>query len=707
MASTRKPLANWSFSTCHDLRLRLSSQVNLHPSENAIFRYLEMAQMAFCRLQDNPSRRLRGPLVSAQGQVARRKCGTHGLSSIDVTSQLDHDHFTCLDPPLTPEEDALLNEALDAASSRGDADPLTDFFLSRVDAVAPGTVTDCYGIIHDEDDAEPHFEVLMKAGRRGLDLEGYSRALGVPAQQIIHPHRGGKGFWDQRLRYLIHAGTYGKHRYPPSKVHTARGRDYVEIAEENKLDWGDADVYAAINAVVGTDQKTKRDHIRRAQAVIINRGLTREEVMADDDLRILYQASSSAAAEIDNTLAKTALMRQLVTRQLIDDGDIRMVTVFFQGESGSGKTGRVAWTLIRVLKGLLGWHVHEGSLEHPFDGYGGEEILLLDEYRPENKGGRGMSFPEALLLLDQHHVSKASARYRDQLMSCRLVVITSPLSPLLWAHYSRGNGDDASRGGPISQFLRRIDYYVEVNDPASYGYYDLRVRLLCNLHRKVAVPVTGATKTKAVFDHETGPASIPITPEVEVGYWHEQPPEVGEWGLMSVPQGLTVILDGIMRNCLFGRATPEHELLLAAVWKTYSERYETIRRENTQYPPLPPDPSSVRNVIPEREIYDQFIAPRIEGGPDAVRRAYSPRLFDFTLGLGALGDDDARKEGLTPHLVVTRNDWLRKVFSKNPPLVRDLPCLPASTTAEAFPLLPPEPDGGDPRLGGATDGGDL
>lgn len=75
----------------------------------------------------------------------------------------------------------------------------------RADAVAPDTVTDRYGIIHDQDDAEPHFKVLMRTGHRGLGPESYSRALAVPAQQIHHPGRGGRGSWDHRLSCLSHA----------------------------------------------------------------------------------------------------------------------------------------------------------------------------------------------------------------------------------------------------------------------------------------------------------------------------------------------------------------------------------------------------------------------------------------------------------------------------------------------------------------------
>lgn len=107
--------------------------------------------------------------------------------------------------------------------------------------------------------------------------------------------------------------------------------------------------------------------------------------------------------------------------------------------------------------------------DHPFDGYQGEPILILDEFR-----GR-ISYSYLLTLIDKYR-SQVSARYSNKMTLWTEVYITSPFLPMeLYSKVAERN-DDIDK---LEQLVRRIDnivycfkYEAEDNSGIFYCKYD-------------------------------------------------------------------------------------------------------------------------------------------------------------------------------------------------------------------------------------------
>lgn len=103
---------------------------------------------------------------------------------------------------------------------------------------------------------------------------------------------------------------------------------------------------------------------------------------------------------------------------------------------------------------------------HPFDSYGSQEVLFLDELRPGD-------LPRGLLLqlLDGYPLD-LPARYRNRQAAWTRVVVASPLGPE--AFFS---GADEGRGDSLEQLGRRIDrvcvHYPEPGADPPYGVGEL------------------------------------------------------------------------------------------------------------------------------------------------------------------------------------------------------------------------------------------
>lgn len=117
--------------------------------------------------------------------------------------------------------------------------------------------------------------------------------------------------------------------------------------------------------------------------------------------------------------------------------------------------------------------------DHPFDGYQGEPILILDEFR-----GR-ISYSYLLTLIDKYR-SQVSARYSNKMTLWTDVYITSPFLPteLYQKAAERNDGIDK-----LEQLTRRIDdivycfkYPAENNSGTFYCKYNVDFDLHCDSH---------------------------------------------------------------------------------------------------------------------------------------------------------------------------------------------------------------------------------
>ena len=108
----------------------------------------------------------------------------------------------------------------------------------------------------------------------------------------------------------------------------------------------------------------------------------------------------------------------------LGEGDFSKSVFFFDGPSGAGKS-LIATTLVDCLRRSYGWDSYPAAAKNALDDYMGEQIVFMDDVR-----GGAMNFEDWLKILDPHHASPASARYKNkQPIAPRVVIITSSMSP--------------------------------------------------------------------------------------------------------------------------------------------------------------------------------------------------------------------------------------------------------------------------------------
>lgn len=153
-------------------------------------------------------------------------------------------------------------------------------------------------------------------------------------------------------------------------------------------------------------------------------------------------------ASIDNAFSyrKDALMHQ----------DRNMTCIYIFGESSCGKT-----TYGKMLASEKGYscYVSSGSND-PLDGYRGEDCLILDDVRPEN-----FNISDFLKLLDNNTQSTVKSRYKNKLLECQLLIITTSKSmPVFFRELVGYNTEQ------IKQFERRCELYVEMTENTMKTY---------------------------------------------------------------------------------------------------------------------------------------------------------------------------------------------------------------------------------------------
>lgn len=103
---------------------------------------------------------------------------------------------------------------------------------------------------------------------------------------------------------------------------------------------------------------------------------------------------------------------------LLTKGDRDMKCIYIQGDSGVGKT-----TYAKKIcnEREYSYYVSSGSND-VLDGYGGQDAIILDDLRPS-----ALSLADLLKMLDNNTSSSVKSRYRNKVLECRLIVITTVL----------------------------------------------------------------------------------------------------------------------------------------------------------------------------------------------------------------------------------------------------------------------------------------
>ena len=96
----------------------------------------------------------------------------------------------------------------------------------------------------------------------------------------------------------------------------------------------------------------------------------------------------------------------------------KMECVFITGDSGTGKT-----TYAKKIAEEKDYSVFISSGSNdPLDDYKGQDCIILDDLRPSCMG-----LSDLLKMLDNHTASTVKSRYKNKVLECKMIIITTTL----------------------------------------------------------------------------------------------------------------------------------------------------------------------------------------------------------------------------------------------------------------------------------------
>lgn len=371
-------------------------------------------------------------------------------------------------------------------SQNGDCRPLLQEVVNRLNK-EDIPVAESYGIIHDKDEISvwnqeqmknvtelkaKHVHFLLKF-EKGASIQKIALAIGVEPQYLEKLKSGRYGF-ENCLAYLVHAKDESKYQYSPDEVVTLLGEDYSSIYNRRMQIW--------IKGRATKEAKETSLSVDYLLSEVLKGNITKSNILLTDDYYKVYSLHKRKFVEAFDTIAERKGYKAISD---IEAGNFKKTVIFIYAKSGQGKT-RLAKYLIQLFqaesrKNGENWESCLTASTNAFDEYNSQEILFLDDIQ-----GDSLTFSDWLKLLDPYTISPISARYHNKVGSAKVIIITSTRTPLEFFKLSKG-----SAGEDSGQFIRRIDYLLELTDD---GY------LLSIPLSKALIKIRDNPKSKHVFE---------------------------------------------------------------------------------------------------------------------------------------------------------------------------------------------------------------
>lgn len=248
--------------------------------------------------------------------------------------------------------------------------------------------------------------------------------FGVPynfVKSATSKRKGDQKKWSDMLAYLTHMNAPKKHQYDAELV--VSNFDFMADAEQ----CGANKQKNRLNEIIG----------------MIDNGQIREYNYHD---HITMQEYISFKRQINIAFEYRMERLRGVDRQ--------MEGMFITGQSESGKT-----LLAREIAEKRGLSCYvSGSGNDPLDGYKGEDCIILDDLR-----GSVICLSDLLKMLDNNTASSVKSRYRNKVLECRLMIITT-----IKTIDEFFNTVFAEEPEPIVQLKRRCKTHIRVTDDYYY-----------------------------------------------------------------------------------------------------------------------------------------------------------------------------------------------------------------------------------------------
>lgn len=273
------------------------------------------------------------------------------------------------------------------------------------------SIRDWAYIIHSKDKNDsgelkaPHIHLALRF-KDSYDTKHISQWFNVGEQYVSKV----KGRWNDVLKYLTHSNAPDKYQYDVD------------------------DVVSNFEFKSAVMSKTER------KEEIINK-------IVDGEIREYNYYDYISAVEHD-TYKKSIDNAFNYRKDKLRGAKRLMKCIFITGESGSGKT-----TMAKDIATEKGFssYVSSGSND-VLDDYKGEDCIILDDLRPSCMG-----LSDLLKMLDNNTASTVKSRYKNKVLECKLIIITTVL-PL--EEFFANVFDNETE--PIVQLKRRCETYIKL-----------------------------------------------------------------------------------------------------------------------------------------------------------------------------------------------------------------------------------------------------
>ncbi|KST97803.1 Rep family protein [Lactococcus lactis] len=283
----------------------------------------------------------------------------------------------------------------------------------------------------------PHVHLYGKYSDKRT-ITRIAKVLGIKVQYIEFPKDKNRYFEENQLAYLTHAQQPDKYQYPPLEVETFGTFDYSNFILSN------AKKFEKQSATV--KRKRTDESLDLINQQILKGELFLENILADDDLFLLYSNHKLQFKQAFDSYAERLAFKNLKD---LTTGKYKLTVMYFQGKSSLGKS-YLARTIAQKVReyaeeNKFKSRIYSASSSNPFDDYYGEDIILLDDIRPDS-----LRKADWLKLLDPINTSRMSARFTNKQVVPRLILITNTQLPEQFFNIFK---DEA-----LDQYIRRINF---------------------------------------------------------------------------------------------------------------------------------------------------------------------------------------------------------------------------------------------------------